>query len=48
MKIFFMLASQIPMCPLYYSSDQKKKKKKLNLIVIDFGVNKADVNVTET
>ena len=27
MKIFFMLASQIPMRPLYYSSDQKKKKK---------------------
>lgn len=45
MKIFFMLASQIPMHPLYYSSDQKKK---LNLVVIDFGVNKADVNVTET
>ena len=48
MKIFFMLASQIPMHPLYYSSDQKKKKKKLNLVVIDFGVNKADVKVTET
>ena len=47
MKIFFMLASQIPMRPLYYSSDQKKKRK-LNLIVIDFGINKADVNVTET
>ena len=47
MKIFFMLASQIPMRPLYYSSDQKKKGK-LNLIVIDFGINKADVNVTET
>lgn len=45
MKIFFMLASQIPMHPLYYSSDQKKK---LSLVVIDFGVNKADVNVTET
>ena len=27
MKIFFMLASQIPMHPLYYSSDQKKKAK---------------------
>lgn len=48
MKIFFVLASLIPMHPLYYSSDQKKKKRKLNLIVIDFGVNKADVNVTET
>ena len=29
MKIFFMLASQIPMHPLYYSSDQKKKAKSL-------------------
>ena len=48
MKIFFMLVSKIPMHPLYYSSDQKKKKKKLNLVVIDFGVNKADVKVTET
>lgn len=28
MKIFFMLASLIPMHPLYYSSDKKKKKKK--------------------
>lgn len=43
MKISFRLASQVPRYPLI-----TRQKKKLNHTVIDFGVNKADVNVTET
>lgn len=43
MKISFRLASQVPRYPLITC-----QKKALNHMVIDFGVNKADVNVTET
>lgn len=51
MKISFRLANQVLRLPLYYSSDHCAKKQqqiKLNLIVIDFGVNKADVSVRGT